>query len=88
MDGRHSAYHDRLQRVIDHIHSHLDEDLSLDRLAEVACFSPHHWHRIYHGITGETLSVTIRRLRLHRAAGQLSQSTTPLAEIAKVSGYG
>jgi AraC family transcriptional regulator len=56
-----------------HIDDHLDADLSLENLAEIACFSPHHLHRIYRGIAGETAGDTARRLRLHRAAGARSR---------------
>jgi AraC family transcriptional regulator len=61
-------YGRRVTRVTTYISDHLDEDLSLERLAEIACFSPYHFHRIYRGIAGETACDTIRRLRLDRAA--------------------
>jgi len=32
-------------RVCQHIEAHLDEPISLDPLAAVACFSPFHFHR-------------------------------------------
>ena len=35
-------YHERMLRVLDHIHHHLDEELTLAGLARVACFSPYH----------------------------------------------
>ena len=67
-----SRYEPRLRRVIAHVHDHLDEPLDLNALAEIACLSPHHWHRIYHAMFGETLANTVKRLRLHRAAGRLA----------------
>ena len=33
-------------------------------LADVACLSPYHFHRIYHSMQGETVTETVRRLRL------------------------
>lgn len=81
------TYTDRLTRVILYIHDHLDEDIDLLSLADVACFSPFHWHRIYHAMTGETIAATVKRLRLHRAAGYLAQSAMPVAEVARRSGY-
>ena len=86
-DRNWTAYGDRLARVIDHIHAHLDDEIDLDRLAEVACLSPHHWHRIYHAVHGETIAQTVKRLRLHRAAGLLANSSLPVATIAERSGY-
>ncbi len=80
-------YNDRLNRVTAYIYDHLDEDIDLNRLAEVACLSPYHWHRVYHALHGETIATTVRRLRLHRAAGFLAYSSMPVDEIAARSGY-
>ena len=82
-----ARYEPRMQRVIHHVHDHLDEPLDLNLLAELACLSPHHWHRVYHAMYGETLAHTVKRLRLHRAAGQLACSTAAVAEVAKAAGY-
>ncbi|CAD6533486.1 DNA gyrase inhibitor [Paraburkholderia kirstenboschensis] len=82
-----ARYETRLGRVLDHIYDHLDEPLDIDRLAEIACLSPYHWHRIYQAMYGETVATTVRRLRLHRAAGYLANGTMPITEIASRSGY-
>ena len=50
-----SDYGRRIDRVMRHIGEHLDDPLDLDRLAEVACFSPFHFHRIYRQVVGETV---------------------------------
>jgi AraC family transcriptional regulator len=81
-------YSRRIERVVAHIGAHLDEPLDLDRLAAVACFSPYHFHRIYRAITGETAADTLRRLRLHHAAGELVQGVAPVGAIARQAGYG
>jgi len=82
-----ARYEARLNRVLDHIYDHLDEPLDIDRLAEIACLSPYHWHRIYQAMYGETVATTVRRLRLHRAAGYLANGSMPIAQIAERSGY-
>ena len=82
------AYRDRLDRVIDYIYAHLDDDLSFDSLAEVACLSPYHWSRIYSAMRGETVVATIRRLRLQRAADQLANSDADIQAITRRAGYG
>lgn len=82
-----ALYEARLRRVSDYIHQHLDEELDNDRLAGIACLSPFHWHRIYRAVHGETLVATVKRLRLHRAAGDIVATTLPIAEIARRSGY-
>ncbi|WP_118183864.1 AraC family transcriptional regulator [Paraburkholderia phosphatilytica] len=82
-----ARYAARLARVLDHIYDHLDEPLDIERLAEIACLSPYHWHRIYHAMHGESVATTVRRLRLHRAAGFLANGAMPIPEIAERSGY-
>jgi AraC family transcriptional regulator len=85
--GDRTNYARQLGRVIAHIYDHLDDDLDLDALAEVACLSPHHWHRIYHALYGETAAATVKRLRLQRAAAELSHSSLPIEEIGARAGY-
>lgn len=81
------SYASRLTRVSAYIHDHLEEELSLDVLAEIACLSPYHWHRIYHAHFGETVAATVRRLRLQRAAADLAHSDRPIANVAERAGY-
>jgi AraC family transcriptional regulator len=80
-------YEARMRRVVEHVHAHLDEPLDMFTLADIACMSPAHWHRIYHAMYGETLAQTVRRLRLHTAAGLLAQSDLPIAAVARRTGY-
>lgn len=82
-----ALYENRLRRVSAYIHDHLDEELDMERLAEIACMSSYHWHRIYRAIYGETLAATVKRLRLHRAAGEIVRTDLGVSEIAKRSGY-
>lgn len=83
----HATYAERLERVSGYIFEHLDEEIDLFQLADVACLSPCHWHRIYHAMTGETVAATVKRLRLHRAAGYLAHSAMPVRVVAAKSGY-
>jgi AraC family transcriptional regulator len=83
-----ASHEARLGRVVDYIHDHLEEDIPFDCLAEVACLSPYHWHRIYTAMRGETIAATIRRLRLLRAADRLANSDLAIAIIAERAGYG
>jgi AraC family transcriptional regulator len=80
-------YEDRIARVIAYVFDHLDDELDLNRLADVACLSPHHWHRVYTAMRGETIAATVKRLRLSRAAGFLANTALPIDTIASRSGY-
>ena len=86
--GTRSDYAIRLERVFRWLADHLDDTLDLAVLAEVACLSPHHFHRIYHAMQGETAADTVRRLRLHRAAVELITGELPVTRIARRAGYG
>lgn len=80
-------YERRINRVVDHVQAHLADDLTLERLAAVAAFSPFHFHRVFTAITGETLADFIRRTRLERAAATLVRS--PDANVLEIAlGYG
>lgn len=81
-------YATRLDRVLRWLVDHLDETLDLARLADVACMSPYHFHRIYHAMLGETVAETVRRLRLHRAAVELTGGELPVSRVARRAGYG
>jgi len=81
-------YVSSVNRVIDHIQANLDRDLSLEILADVACFSRFHFHRIFRAIVGETLSQFIQRVRIVKAAAQLiSNPRKSITEIAYDCGF-
>ena len=86
-EDTHKSYKERMLRVLLYIQKHLDEQISLDELARVACFSPFHFHRIFRGMMGESLKEHIRRLRLERAGIQLRKSSTSITQIAFQAGY-
>jgi AraC family transcriptional regulator len=79
----------RIHRVTDHIERHLDERLTLEDLARVACFSPFHFHRVFTACAGEPLYRFILRLRLERAANQLAQNPgKSVTAVALDCGFG
>lgn len=60
-------YISRINSVQDYIENHMDEELCVDELADIAYFSKYHFQRIYRQITGESLYSYIKRLRLEKA---------------------
>lgn len=85
--NRRLKYEERINRVVEYISDHLDETIDLNTLAEIACMSPYHWHRVYVGMRGETVAATVKRLRLQRASGLLISSDLPVSHIARDCGY-
>jgi AraC family transcriptional regulator len=67
-DSQDNLYIERINIVIDTICDNLTGDLSLERLAQVAHFSPFHFHRLFKIIVGETLNHFVNRVRVERAA--------------------
>ncbi|MBN2200519.1 AraC family transcriptional regulator [bacterium] len=81
-------YRARINRVMDYIQMHLDRPLRLNELAEVANFSPFHFHRIFRAMVGETLNRFIQRLRVEKAASMLVVSRRKsITEIALDCGF-
>ncbi|MFH6955314.1 GyrI-like domain-containing protein [Pseudoalteromonas sp. XMcav1-K] len=83
-----NQYEHRLLNVIDYIYEHVDGELDVNALADVACMSNYHFHRIYREFAGETINVTVRRMRLLKAAALLLRSNLTQQQIAKQVGYG
>lgn len=80
-------YQQRIGRVLRFIREHQSEPMRLKELAEVACFSPFHFHRIFSAHAGETLSEYIRRLRLESSAERLCRTADAVTDIALDAGY-
>jgi AraC family transcriptional regulator len=78
---------ERLNRVLVYIQENIDKPLLLGILADVACFSPFHFHRIFQAYVGETLNDYIRRIRMERAALKLCHSEESITSIALNAGY-
>lgn len=84
----HPQYRASINRVLDYIENHLDEDLNLNVLSDVGCFSPYHFHRLFRSIVGETISGFVQRIRLERGANQLlNNKTKSITHIALDCGF-
>jgi AraC family transcriptional regulator len=82
-----SEYTQRIDRVTDYLRENLHRPMKLTELANVACFSEFHFHRIFTALTGETLNNFTNRLRLEKAARLLRYSEQSLTDIALDCGF-
>lgn len=82
-----SRYGEALLPVLLYCEEHLEEPLTLEDLAAVAGFSPHHFHRVFHHVTGEAPKEHLRRLRLERAVYRMKVSPDNVLRIALDSGF-
>lgn len=81
-------YVQRVNRAIDHVTRHLADPLPLEEVAQVACFSPFHFHRIFRAMVGETLHAFVKRVRLERALFLMGhEAGASLTDIALRCGF-
>jgi len=77
-----------MNSAIDYISEHLSEEIQLETLAAVACFSMFHFHRIFTAFTGETPREYIERIKLEKAANRLClMPNKSVSEIAFECGF-
>jgi len=80
-------YVERINKVVDYIETNLPNKIDLESLAQVACLSKFHFHRIFYAFTKESLYNFINRLRLERAAALLLNQKHTITYIAFNCGF-
>lgn len=65
-------YEGRIERAVDFIYARHGDDIGLNDIADAAAFSRFHFHRVFSGVMGETVSDFLKRVRLQRAADRLA----------------
>src|SRR6187399_736152 len=81
-------YHERMQRVLDYVDRHLDDDLDLDLLSGVAAFSKFHFHRQFTATFGLSVHRYVQLARTKRASHQLAyMGAQSVTDIAMDAGY-
>lgn len=81
-------YNARMQRVLDHIHQHLDGNLDLETLSRVAAFSKFHFHRQFTATFGVSVNRYVQLARLRIASNRLALGDDQsITDIAMDAGY-
>ncbi len=80
-------YLQQVQRGVDYIELHLEEEITLDAVARAAGISQWHFQRIFKALTAETLKSYIRSRRLGRAVERLRSTDQRIIEIAMAAGF-
>jgi AraC family transcriptional regulator len=70
-------YEARINRAIALIDRQIGQDLSLERLADEACLSPFHFHRIFSALTGESVHAMTTRMRMQQALALTRRGQRP-----------
>lgn len=88
MNKSQKTYIHRINNVVDYIENNINEPLNLQKISEIAYFSPFHFHRIFSALIGETLNNFIKRKRVEKAARiLLSEQDKSISEIAYECGF-
>ena len=77
----------RLLRVLDYIEANLEGDLSIDRIASIACLSRYHFARAFRQAVGQPPHRYVSARRLERAKALLTRGDRPLVDIALSLGF-
>lgn len=81
-------YSKQINEVLNYILKHLNGDLSLEKLAGIANYSPFHFQRIFKEVVGESPKQYIIRVRLESAAHFLNiHKTKSITEISIDCGF-
>ena len=72
----------RLFRVLDYVEANLEGNLTIDRMASIACLSRYHFSRAFKQAVGQSPHRYVSAKRLERAKALLIQGDRPLADIA------
>jgi len=79
--------HVRTRRVLDYIDQHLEDDLTISELAQVAHLSEFHFARVFATTMGMPPQRYVSQRRLAAAKKMISVGKLPLSEIAFRSGF-
>lgn len=77
----------RLKRVTEYIKAHLNKNLSLDEIADVACLTPFHFSRQFKNATHFSPHQFVLKLKIEHAEKLLTNTDLPISEIALEVGF-
>ncbi|SDW21069.1 helix-turn-helix domain-containing protein [Paenibacillus sp. CF384] len=80
-------YQESVQRAIDYIETHLEEEIDLAGLAERSYLSVAQLYRVFSALTGHPIKDYIRKRRMSVAADHLRNSKRSIEELAWESGF-
>ncbi len=76
-----------LNNAIEYIEKNLDQNLSYDEAARIACCSTYYFQRMFSYVAGISLSEYIRRRRMTQAAFDLQSTGRKVLDVALKYGY-
>lgn len=80
-------YKEAINRAVDFIEQNLNQPIYLEDIANKAYLSKFHFQRIFKGLTGETASEFLIRLRIEKSALLLASSDNTVSDVAFACGF-
>ncbi|WP_427161975.1 helix-turn-helix transcriptional regulator [Aliinostoc sp. HNIBRCY26] len=77
----------KLKAAIDYIHAHLDQNLTLDKIAASVYMSSHYFASLFKQSTGMTPHQYVTKCRIEKAKQLLRKHELPLVEICQQVGF-
>jgi AraC family transcriptional regulator len=76
-----------LRQAIDYMEDHLHSTIEIDQISKAAMSSKYHFQRMFHALTGFTVTEYVRNRRLTLAAEELVGTESRVIDIALKYGY-
>jgi AraC family transcriptional regulator len=80
-------YIHRINQAIDFIYQNIDQNLTVEDIANHCCFSRFYFNRIFRSVTGESVYGFVKRLKMEIAAFKLRSTRRTITEISLEAGY-
>ena len=77
-----------VRKMQDYIREHVQEEITIEDLAEASAFSPWHARRLFQKYLNMTPAVYIRRLKLSKSALKLRDEQVTVLDVAMDMGFG
>ena len=76
-----------IQKTLDYMEEHYEEELTIEQLSTIAHLSRFYYQRLFYLLTGYTVSEYLRSVRLKMAAGLLKADNGKIMDIAMQCGF-
>ncbi len=78
---------EHVRRMMEFIDAHLDEPMTLRRIAQSAALHPNYASALFHSLTGTPLFTHVMARRVERARALLLSTSMPVAAVARRCGF-
>ena len=84
---RSSSWYDPIRKAVVYLNDHLSEDVSIERLAAIANYSPAQFRRLFTKLMGQSPSAYIANIRINNAKVLLKTTDKRISDIAVEVGF-